>query len=144
MAGRQDIEKLGCNTRFSSANQPKKNGRKPKLYTLAKKGYDIGLSEFIEVSKYLMQCPQKELDQIAANEATPVWVVNIARAISKDTKRGVTFTVKDIFDRVFGKTAQNVDLTTKGEAFNHPPIDWSKLSDQTLRELAKAQMRDDE
>lgn len=144
MAGRQDIEKLGRNTRFSSANQPKKNGRKPKLYTLAKQGYDIGLSEFIEVSKYLMQCPKKELEKIASDSDTPIWVVNIALAIYKDTSKGVTFTLKDIFDRVFGKTIQNVDLTTKGKSFNHTPIDWSKLSDQTLRELAKAQMKDDE
>lgn len=34
---KNDIVKLGKRTRFTSENQPKNSGRKPKLYTIAKK-----------------------------------------------------------------------------------------------------------
>lgn len=42
---KNDIVKLGKRTRFTSENQPKNSGRKPKLYTIAKKAYNVSREE---------------------------------------------------------------------------------------------------
>ena len=55
MAGKKDIYKYGKETQFFSDNQPQRSGRKPKLYTIAKKSYGISLDEFKEVVNYLWQ-----------------------------------------------------------------------------------------
>lgn len=100
---------------FSSTNQPANRGRKPKLYTTAKKGYDIEITEFREVSKYLLQCTRLELAQLADDPSTPVWVENIAKALLQDIKNGRMFAVNELFDRIFGKAMASVDITTNGK-----------------------------
>lgn len=120
MAGYDNIK--GKGNRFSSTNQPKNRGRKPRLYTLAKKGYNISKEEFYDVLMYLMQLPKPELKDIAESEKHPVWVVNIARAIFKDTGKGVIFTIRELMDRLYGKAASNIDLTSGGDPFAHEPI----------------------
>ena len=49
MAGKNDIYKYGKKTQFSSENQPNNSGRKPKLYTIAKKAYNVSREEWNEV-----------------------------------------------------------------------------------------------
>ena len=49
MAGKKDIYKYGKKTQFSSENQPNNSGRKPKLYTIAKKAYNVSREEWNEV-----------------------------------------------------------------------------------------------
>lgn len=100
------ISKEGVHSRFSSTNQPENRGRKPKLYTLAKRGYNVGYDEFREVVLYLMQLTKKQLETVTKDEDTPIWVVNIARAIYKDTGKGVTATLRDLMDRLWGKAPQ--------------------------------------
>lgn len=116
----KDIGKYG--NKFTSENQPPNRGRKPRLYTLAKKGYNIGKEEFYDVLMYLMQLPRPDLKDIAESEKHPVWVVNIARAIFKDTGKGVIYTVRELMDRLYGKVASNIDLTSGGAPFTHEPI----------------------
>ena len=76
--------------RFSSTYQPKKNGRKPRLYTIARKSYGIDVAEFRAVVLFLMQCTKKELEAVMDDDNTPVWVINIAQAIRKDQAVDVT------------------------------------------------------
>ena len=116
----RNIGKYG--NKFTSENQPPNRGRKPRLYTLAKKGYNIGKEEFYDVLMYLMQLPRPDLKDIAESEKHPVWVVNIARAIFKDTGKGVIYTVRELMDRLYGKVASNIDLTSGGAPFSHEPI----------------------
>ena len=116
----KDIGKYG--NKFTSDNQPPNRGRKPRLYTQAKKGYNIGKEEFYDVLMYLMQLTKPELKDIAESEKQPVWVVNIARAIFKDTGRGVISTIRELMDRLYGKVASSIDLTSGGSAFVHETI----------------------
>lgn len=108
--------------RFSSTCQPKKNGRKPRLYTIAKKSYGIDVAEFRDVVLYLMQCTKKELETVMNDEKTPIWVVNIARAISKDAGFGRLSVLPELLDRVFGKPSQAVDVTSNGDSIMPEPI----------------------
>lgn len=108
--------------RFSSTYQPKKNGRKPRLYTIARKSYGIDVGEFRDVVLYLMQCTRAEVEAIANANDTPVWVINIARAIYKDAGIGRLSVLSELFDRVFGKPSQAVDVTSNGGPIVPEPI----------------------
>lgn len=55
MANKRIVED-GMRTRFTSENQPQRSGRKPKLYTIAKKAYNVSREEWNEVKLYLLQC----------------------------------------------------------------------------------------
>lgn len=120
MAGYDNIK--GKGNRFSSTNQPKRNGRKPKLYTIAKKVYRISYEEWCDVAMYLMQCTKKEVESIANDENTPIWVVNLCRSLHKDTGKGITTTLQDIMTRMWGRPGQNIDVTTRGESINIEPL----------------------
>lgn len=120
MAGYDNIK--GKGNRFSSTNQPKRNGRKPKLYTIAKKTYNISLEEWKGVAMYLMQCTRAEVEAIANANDTPIWVANICRALYKDAGRGITTTLQDIVSRLWGRPGQNIDVTTRGESINMEPL----------------------
>lgn len=114
--------------RFSSTNQPKKNGRKPSLYKQLKKmtgktvGYEMEKEDYYNVIRFLMEQNSETLEKLVTvvdpvtgkktlNPKTPIWVVNIVSAINTDAKFGRTNTVEMLFDRVFGKSVENVNAT---------------------------------
>ena len=143
MAGYDNIK--GKGNRFSSTNQPKNRGRKPKLYTLARKVYHIGIDEWRDVALYLLQCTRKEVESIAQDESTPIWVVNICRALYKDAGKGSTATLEELFSRLWGKPGQRVDLTSKGNEIR--PLNVEVTDPDTMRRLRQitgARNEDDE
>lgn len=122
MAGRKDIDKLGEKTRFTSENQPPNRGRKPKLYTIAKKAYNISFDEYKEVVKYLLQCTKAEINEISEKEDTPIWMANICRALYKETGRGVMNALSELTELMWGKEmASKVDIATNGKDLATPP-----------------------
>lgn len=118
--------------RFSSTNQPKKNGRKPKLYKQLKGligkavGYELEQEDYYNIIRFLMEQDLETLDgfiktkndkgQAVLNPKVPIWVLNIVTAINTDVRYGRTSTVEMLFDRVFGKAVQPVqgDIVTNG------------------------------
>lgn len=114
MNKKQNLEK---GNRFTSTNQPAHNGRKPKIYTIAK-GFNIGYDDFKEVCMWLMSLNKKEIEKVANSDKTPIWIVNIARAMHKDTGKGTINTLRELADRFYGKAMQQVDVTSKGEQVN--------------------------
>ena len=115
----KDIGKYG--NKFTSSNQPPNRGRKPKLYTIAKKGYDIGMDDFREVAGYLMQCTKEKRQEIASDPSTPIWVANICRALYKDAGYGSIKTLMELVEVIFGKAAR-LDITTNGESIRSEPV----------------------
>lgn len=138
----QDLR--GKGRQFSKDYQPKNRGRKPELYTIARECYNIGRAEFDRVSKYLLQLSVVELQALRKDTTQPAWVVVVASAILADMKRGITVTLSTLLDRIFGKASQPVTLdATTRTTLENPTIDVSKLSDETLRELAAAQKKEE-
>lgn len=131
MAGEYEHIK-GKGNRFTSTNQPKNRGRKPKLYTIANKGYGITFDEFREVVNYLVQCPRKELVSMAEKEDTPIWMVNVCRALYKDTGKGAINTLKELVTLMWGREmAARLDITTNGkDLVQGRDIDLSKLTEE--------------
>ena len=108
----------GKGNRFTSDNQPANRGRKPKLYTIAKKSYNVSREEWNEVKLYLLQCTSAEIDKIIAKPDTPMWVLILARGLKRNAAKGVTDVLNDMEDRLFGRasvaTEDNEDISTPG------------------------------
>jgi len=116
--------------RFSSNNQPPKNGRKQSIYkslkelTGKKVEYELSKEDYFKMIRFLLEQSKPTLEEIMEDannnpqSNTPIWVCNIIRAIMMDTKKGITNTVEMLFDRLFGKSMQPVDHTTNGKDLN--------------------------
>lgn len=102
--------------RFSSENQPAVRGRKPKLYTIAQKAYKITFDEYKETIQHLIQCTKDEIKETSEASDTPIWVVNICRALLHDSGRGVMNALHELTALMWGKEmAQKIDVTTNGK-----------------------------
>ena len=116
MAGEYEHIK-GKGNRFSSTNQPANRGRKPKLYTIAKKAYNVSREEWNEVKLYLLQCTPSEIDKIIDKKDTPMWVLILARGLKRNAAKGITDVLVGLEDRLFGRApiAQDEDSTLYSE-----------------------------
>ncbi len=59
--------------RFSSTNQPKSSGRKPRLYTQIAKQWKVSREEYTEAIKYVLGLSKTELEELMLNPETPIW-----------------------------------------------------------------------
>ena len=122
--------------RFSSTNQPKKNGRKPQIYTQIKDVYSISLEEYRKVIQHLMNCTKDEITALANAKDTPIWIVNLCTALVNDTKRGTTYLLSELTDRLYGKPKQitenfneNVERNKAIIVFSKPEVKAEESSD---------------
>lgn len=118
------IAELGKKTRFTSENQPKNNGRKPKLYTIAKKAYGLSYEEYKEMRMYLMQLSKTELEELSNDPSTPMWIVILCRSYIKGAVKGDTKTLEETKTDLWGKdiVASKIDITTNGrDILSTPP-----------------------
>lgn len=113
--GNPNIRNEGKATRFSSTNQPKNRGNKPRLYTIAKTVYKCSYDDFKEAAMYLLQAPMAELKKIIDTEDTPIWMRNIARGLMKDSATGDTRTTEELVSRLWGKPTAVVSADVKTE-----------------------------
>lgn len=129
--------------RFSSDNQPAKNGRKPSLYkqlknlTGKKVDYELSKEDYFRTIRFLMERSKGELNKIMADankedSTTPIWVCNIISAIFSDIRFGRTSTVEMIFDRIFGKSTQPIEGDINANVSGSLEADLSKLSTEEL------------
>lgn len=136
----------GKGNRFTSDNQPPNRGRKPKLYTIAKKSYGISLDEFKEVVNYLWQLPKDEVKEIAERGDTPIWMANVCRSLYKDTAKGVMNTLRELIQLMFGKEmTTKVDVTTNGKDIGQQLIfSPTPLTEQDIKEIKDIQNGNEE
>lgn len=88
--------------RFSSENQPEKNGR-PRKYVSDLKAQGYKLSEVNDAIQALMSMDLNELKDVAANPKATVLEVTIAMAIKKSIDRGSLYSIETLLTRVYGK-----------------------------------------
>lgn len=123
--------------RFSSENQPKrKNGRKPNIYKqLAamvgeKFKLELTKSDFIRIQQWLLEMPLSQLKAIIKDPETPSFMVVHISALMSDAKNGKTDSVEKIYDRVYGKAMQPVEMEASVQVDKE--IDMSAYSDEDL------------
>ena len=136
----------GKGNRFTSDNQPLNRGRKPKLYTIAKKSYGITLDEFKEVVNYLWQLPKDEVKKIAERGDTPIWMANVCRSLYKDTAKGVMNTLRELIQLMFGKElTTKIDVTTNGREIGQQLIfSPTPLTEQDIKEIKEMRYGNEE
>ena len=102
----------GKGNRFTTENQPAKRGRKPSLYRQIKEllGTDaraeLSREDYYRLIGFLLEQPIDTLKRLADHPTTPIWVINVIRAVVKDSRAGRMYTLDSLFDRLFGKATQ--------------------------------------
>ena len=93
--------------RFSSTYQPKKNGRKKKIYTVVKElGYSVEdlKTAFKELAFYTLP----ELKKVYDDDSKPVIVRIVANQLFSALKKDDWTKIKDIIEHIAGKPSQHV------------------------------------
>lgn len=126
--------------RFSSTNQPKKNGRKPSQYKLIKAisgkkvEYEMEQGDYNNVCRFLLEQDFDTLKELYQNPKTPSWIRTRVAAMIEDVKRGRSNTVEMLLDRVFGKAIQPI----QGNITNINVTDADEMTDEEIdAELAR-------
>lgn len=120
----------GNKYRFTSTNQPKKNGRKPQIYTQIKDVYNISKEEYRRVIQHLMNCTKDEITALANAKDTPIWIVNLCTALVNDTKKGTTFLLTELTDRLYGKPKQVTENYNENTEKNKAIIVFTKPKEE--------------
>lgn len=101
--------------RFTAENQPARNGRKPSIYkqfskSVAKKGGELGKTEFLEILYFLVERTPAELKRIKESKKSPVWIVNFVTALLADVRYGRITTLSYILDHRFGAATSTNEI----------------------------------
>lgn len=133
--------------RFTSDNQPPNRGRKPSIFKYIKektgKKVDPEMSkeDYVKVIRHLMESTPEEIERLvkdadgSPNKDTPIWVLNVISAINSDIRYGRTSTVEMLFDRVFGKVNQSIDVTSDGKPIGQPRQLTTEEAKELIRQL---------
>lgn len=132
--------------KFGSGQPTNRGGRKPNLLnSLEKKiGHDFNVElskdDKFRILESMCEMSIKQLKNIATDDNSPAFMVNIATAIHADIKKGRIYTLNGLFDRFFGKAIKKSEITgaNGGAIQTESKVDWSKLSVEQLREITKA------
>lgn len=129
--------------RFSSSNQPKKRGGKTNVFAQLRKEVekDLGckISE-IDINNIcamalfgnaeMHQAYLTGEDGKTPNQATPMVLMNLIRAIQIQTKTGRTDAIEKIIERLYGKVTQPIEGEINAQVTN--TVDLSVLTTDEL------------
>ena len=132
--------------RFTSMNQPSKNGRKPSRFKeiineLDETGESLSLEDFNKVVKSLLTLDKDNLVKIAKGKDTPIAIVIIASAIAGDIENKQLSNLDRLLDRVYGKATQKSEITGKdgNDIGVHLVFAETPLSAKDLEEIKNIQ-----
>ncbi len=122
--------------------RPANRGRKPKLYTSAKKAYGLSYEEYKEMRMYLMQLSKHELEELAKDENTPMWIVILCRSYVKGSGKKATparwkKTKMDLWSKDIAAT--KIDVTTNGKDVGQQLVFSPTLSEKDIQEIKDIQ-----
>lgn len=128
--------------RFSATNQPKKkNGRKPSVYkTIAtivgeKFKLEMTKSDFYHIQQWLLEQPLEKLKYMYKDPETPTFMKVHISALTTDIKNGNTKSVQEIYDRLYGRATQPVEMDASLEV--EKEYDLSSVTDTELKYMAE-------
>ena len=114
-------EKMKGNKRgkqFSAANQPAIRGRKPTRMNVFIKAFNmedperaISKEDAYKLLKHILFCNRSQLEAMIRNTDLPIFLLCLIKGISTDIANGQTATVERLFDRLFGRSMQPIELT---------------------------------
>lgn len=141
----QKGHKIG--NRFSRENQPRNPGRKPsrlnefsKAFNLIDEDRKISKEDTFKLLEYLLSCSKADIEKMLRNPDLPIAIICQIKAIVDDLSRGKCETVFKLYDRLYGKTIQSMELPTSKEIPNIPKGPFSRL--EYMKLLKKLQAGD--
>jgi len=104
--------------RFSKTNKPKHPGRKPtrmnefiKAFEMDDESRAISKEDAYRLMTHLLSCSKSQLEAMARNPDLPIAILTQIKAIITDLADGNTSTVDRLFDRLYGKSMQPMEIT---------------------------------
>lgn len=116
------------------------NGRPRKFVSQFAKDFGYTQSQVLDTMNALLACDRGELQQIMNDKGSTALEAAVARALIKSMDTGDLSKIETVVTRVYGAPKQYIEDTT-------PPvptsveIDFNKLSDSALREIAAATIK---
>ena len=111
----QKGHKIG--NRFSTFKQPSNSGRKCSHFKQVQKAFDslddnerLSKEDLLRLLKYIIMCNRYQLEEVARHPDIPIIMANQIKAIVTDLAKGKTETVDRIWDLVFGKTIEPIEI----------------------------------
>ena len=106
--------------KFTKTNQPKNAGRRPSRFKQILEGLEsigetLSLEDYKKVAAVLLTLTPSELSNVAKDKDTPIAVILIANAIGGDIDNKRMDNLDRLLDRLFGKSTNSVDVTSKGD-----------------------------
>ena len=135
-------------TQFKKGESGNPNGRPRKSFATinaelkAKGVVPLTKAALIEAYELVFNTDEDELQKIAKHKDTPYGLKLIIKELNNTKSR--TKALADYRDYMFGKAQQNVDHTSKGKEIKGNTINYSGLSDDTLKDLLDNQDKTEE
>jgi len=114
-------EKMIGNSRgkkFTKENQPTIRGRKLSRINEFKRSFDmdnpereISHEDATKLMTHILFCNRSQLEAMCKNADLPIFLLCLIKGILTDTANGQTNTVERLFDRLFGRSMQPIELT---------------------------------
>ena len=106
--------------KFTKTNQPKNVGRKPSRFKQILEGLEsigetLSLEDYKNITATMLTLTKDELIKLASSDSTPMAILLIASAIQGDATNMRMDNLDKLLDRLFGKSTNNVDVTSKGD-----------------------------
>ena len=137
MAGRQGTNpKSLANLQppWSAENPPRNPGRKPSKVKKYIKDNNITSEDVGRMSKYILPMNMHEIKSLLEDPAIPIIMKVFAKGILQDLKEGNYNNLITLFDRAFGKPAENMNMNTTNHNIN-ASVDYSNLTPDKAKEL---------
>ena len=109
-----------------------------RISEITQRDYGIKLtkSDIYQMIQHCLEMDLKALTKIVQERTDPVFMICIATAIMNDIKKGNITTVESIFDRIFGKPVQGINLDVNPMTVQHRILD-EKLASLSVEELER-------
>lgn len=95
---------------FSSAYQPKNNGRKPSKLKKYIKDNNISIIDVRLMMKEVLSMDEDKLRDKLADKKVPMMIRLFVRVFLEDFKKGSLYNWEKMADRIYGKSTEHIDM----------------------------------
>jgi hypothetical protein len=101
--------------KFTSEYQPNNTGRRKNRFKQTQNDFELSIEDMRQVITDMLSMSPEEIKALKDNKEEPAYRLVIASAIFNCIKTGNWSQVNYMFDRLFGKAKENIDLTSGNE-----------------------------
>lgn len=99
----------GKGNRFSSTNQPLRNGRKPDILKKLKK-YGCSESDIKRLLENIVFLDRQGAEAMLSDSGLPIIALSYLKGLIKEMNSGKVDVIEKVLDRIYGKAAQRQEV----------------------------------